>query len=96
MSKRIIHVLIIEQDNSDCFSIGVIDNITIDCKESFIPRLKKALDEHFDGDTEIISNFVYEDLFGYSPVSLAVKVNEDSGVTEEGIYYIQIAETWVY
>lgn len=94
--SRLIHVLIIEQDNSECFSIGVIDNITIDCKESFMPRLKSALDEHFDADTEIISKFIYEDLFGYSPVSLTIKVNEDIGATEEGIYYIQIAETWLY
>ena len=90
--SRLIHVVIVEQENSECFSIGVIDNITIYDKESFMPRLKNALDEHFDGDTEIVSEFVYEDLFGYVPVELALKVNNDL----EEYYQIIIAETWLY
>jgi hypothetical protein len=90
--SRLIHVLIVEQGNSECFSIGVIDNITIGCKESFMPRLKSALDEHFDGDVEIATEFIYEDLFGYSPVKLGLKVNNDF----EEYYTIYIAETWLY
>lgn len=92
--SRLIHVVIVEQDNRDYFSIGVIDNITIDCKESFILRLKKALDEHFDGDSEIISDFVYKDLFEYIPVDLSIKV--DFGGDGIYIYGITIAETWFY
>lgn len=94
--SRLIHVLIIEEDNPDCFSIGVIDNITVDCEESFRRRLKVALDEHFDADTEIVGEFLYTDLFGFSPVTITVKVGEDVGVTDEGIYKIKIAETWLY
>lgn len=94
MNKRIIHVLIVEQNNPECLSIGVIDNITIYDKESFIPRLKIALDEHFDGDTKIVSEFVYEDLFSHIPVDLSLEVDcVDSG---NYLYNITIAETWLY
>lgn len=92
MNKRIINVLIIEQENPECFSIGVINDITINSKDDFMSRLKNALDEHFDGDTEIVSEFVYEDLFGHVPVELGLKVNNDL----EEYYKITIAETWLY
>lgn len=94
--SRLIHVHITEIVGQDSFSVGVIDNITIDCEESFRRRLKTALDEHFDSDTEIISEFIYEDLFGYSPVTVAIRVDEDGGVIGEGIYRVKIAETWMY
>lgn len=95
--SRIIHVLVIEEDNSECFSIGVIDNITIDCKESFMPRLMNALNEHFDGDTRITSDFIYEDLFGYTPVDLSIEVDHRDYVEYQvDSYNITIAETWLY
>jgi len=94
MNKRIIHVLIIEQENPECFSIGVIDNITINSKDDFMPRLKNALDEHFDGDTKIVSEFLYEDLFGHIPVDLEIEV--DRGDEGADLYDITIAETWMY
>lgn len=87
--SRLIHVVIVEQENRDCFSIGVIDNITIDCEESFKSRLKKALDEHFDCDTEIDDSFNYEDLFRYAPIELDVKA-------DEYYYKIIVSETWFY
>jgi hypothetical protein len=96
MSNRVIHVIIVEEDNPECFSIGVIDNITINDKESFMPRLMEALDEHFDADTLIVSDFVYEDLFRHNPVTLTVSVSDDVGTTSDGFYKITIAETWMY
>jgi len=95
--SRIIHVLIIEEDNPECFSIGVINNITINSKDDFMPRLMSALNEHFDGDTKIASEFVYENLFEYMPVNLSIEVDHgDYDEDQIDSYNIIIAETWMY
>lgn len=94
--SRLIHVLIIEQDDPEFLSVGVIDNITIDCEESFKSRLKTALDEHFDADTKIVNEFDYTDLFNYRTVELDVSVVSVDADYLISNHKILIQETWFY
>lgn len=89
--SRLIHVAVMDGDTT----IGVIDNITIDCKESFTSRLTKALEEYFDSGVEIIGDFYYENLFNYDDLYIKVGIeNEGFGYAYET--YIKISETWFF
>ena len=92
MYNNLIHVLVM--DNETNSNVGVIDNITPTCKDSFIGRFKLALEAHYDYEIDI-EDFDFLNLFNNEDVKVSLNMfdNDPSdGYKQE----ILLSETWIY
>ena len=83
---------VLELDNDEAPMAGVLLNVT---KDNLYEKLEKAVEEHFDGDVDIMD---VPDMFTGSPYEdMTVNIN-DVGDTQVVItsYRIRILETWTY